>query len=242
GYSGMMSVTGEPDGPPAKCGIPVGDFVAGLYAALTIVASLRRRDATGHGAVLDCSMLASLLSISSLQVSQFLGTGAVPEPLGSAHPRNAPYQAYECQDGFITIAAGTHSLWCRFCDVIGHAELRTDRRFVDQASRAENQAELTAVIEPVLRSHPRSWWLDRLLAQGIPCGPVNTFAEVIEDDQVRSMEIISDLVLPNGTKTKAVAFPVRTNSWEVLPSSPPKLGEHTEEVLREWMPRPNKSK
>ena len=231
----MMSVTGEPDGPPAKCGVPVGDFVAGLYASLSIAAALRRREITGEGAILDCSMLASLLSVSSLQVSQFVGTGVDPDRLGSTHPRNAPYQGYECVDGYITVAAGNESLWKRFCDVIDQPELVDDERFIDQTHRALNQTELEAEVAPILRSRTRSEWLEAFGAKGIPSGPVNTFGEVIEDPQVQHLGLIPELLLPNGTWTKGVAFPVLTDAWDVKISRPPKLGEHTEEVLREWI-------
>lgn len=235
GYSGMMSVTGEEDGPPAKCGVPVGDFIAGLYGALTISAALRRREVTGQGAVLDCSMLASLLSVSSLQVSQYLGTGIEPQRMGSAHPRNAPYQAYECSDGYITIAAGNESLWRHFCEAIGLPELIHDPRFIDQDNRVQNQGTLAEVVAAVLREQRREYWLKKLTDQGVPCGPVNTVGEALEDAQVRHLDLVPELRLPNGSQTRGVSFPVATPSWDVKMSAPPALGQHTEEVLREWI-------
>ena len=234
GYTGMMSVTGDAEGPPVKCGVPVGDFVAGLYAALTIAAALRRREVTGEGAVLDCSMLASLLSISALQVSQYLGTGVEPGRLGSAHPRNAPYQSFQCRDAYITVAAGNDELWRRFCHVVERTDLIEDTRFASQALRATHQTELLAEVAPLFLRHEAELWLALFANAGIPCGPVNSIGQALEEKQVRHLNLVRDIALPNGGATKALSYPVLTEGWTCELAPPPNLGQHTSEVLDEW--------
>src|SRR5690606_27950981 len=131
--SGLMSVTGEADGGPVKCGVPVGDFCAGLYAAYAIAAALHRRHQTGRGGFIDCSMLGSLIGISALQTSEYLGTGNDGHRLGSAHPRNAPYQAFRAADDYFVIAAGNDKLWSEVCEAVGQPELASHPDYATQA-------------------------------------------------------------------------------------------------------------
>ena len=131
-FSGLMSVTGEPGGNPIKCGVPVGDFCAGLYAGYTILARLMQARETGQGAYIDCSMLGSLIGISALQTSEYFGTQKTPQALGSAHPRNAPYQAFRSKDDYFVIAAGNDLLWEKVADAVGLSDLLKDPRFKTQ--------------------------------------------------------------------------------------------------------------
>ena len=234
--SGTMSVTGEPDGSPVKCGVPVGDFAAGLYAAYSIAAVLRQVERTGKGAFIDCSMLGSLLGISALQTSEYFGTGLRPARLGSAHPRNAPYRGFEAADAPFVVAAGNAELWRRFCAVLGREGLLADPRFATQELRARNQGALFDIVQPIFSRQPRAAWLEALDAQGIPCAPVNGFDDILADPHVHAMGLVHDLTLPNGAHTKTVGFPIAISGFDfTINRAPPRLGEHTAEVVEDWV-------
>lgn len=234
--SGLMSVTGEEGAGPIKCGVPVGDFVAGLYAAYSILAALRRRDETRKGARIDCSMLGSLLGISALQTSEYYGTGNTPRRLGSAHPRNAPYQAFRASDRFFVVAAGNETLWRKFCDIVGLPELASDQRFTPQKQRAANQKQLVSILEPVFLTRRAGEWLEDFIVAGIPCAPVNDFAAILADPHVAAMGLVHQMVLPNGVETPAVGFPVSLSDFEFrIRRMPPSLGEDTEGVINDWL-------
>lgn len=233
--SGIMSVTGEPDSGPVKCGVPVGDFCAGLYAGYTILAALRRREQTGIGAFIDCSMVGSLLGIAALQTSEYFGTGQPAQRLGSAHPRNAPYQAFQAQDTHFVVAAGNDKLWRSVCEIVDRPSLAQDSRFETQALRAANQAALADELQPVFRTRTAAYWIAELEAHGVPCSPINSFREVFDDAHVQSMGIVRDLELPNGAHTRTTGFPIAISGFEFeVGRHPPQLGEHNHEVLAEW--------
>ncbi len=234
--SGLMSVTGEDTGGPVKCGVPVGDFGAGLYAAYCIVAALYKRDTTGRGAFIDCSMLGSLVGIAALQTSEYFGTGQPAKRLGSAHPRNAPYQAFRAADDYFVIAAGNDKLWRSVCDVVSMPDLVEDPRFTSQELRAKNQKELEAILEDVFRTGSAAHWIDEMVNHGVPASPINDYSEVVEDEQVRHLGLVRELELPNGVTTRTTGFPVGISGHDfTLYRSPPRLGEHTDEVIAEWV-------
>ncbi|MEQ8256702.1 MAG: CaiB/BaiF CoA-transferase family protein [Roseovarius confluentis] len=233
--SGLMSVTGEQDGAPVKCGVPVGDFAAGLYAAFVSLAAIQQARASGEGAHVDCSLLGSLLGISALQTSQFFGTGIPPARMGSKHPRNAPYQGYESADRPFTIAAGNDKLWRETCLVVDMPELAEDPRFLTQSLRAENQDQLSAILQPVFYTRSASEWLAEFDAKGIPCAPINDFREVLSDPHVSGTGWITKTEMPNGADVSTVGFPVGLTGFEYsIRRRPPALGEHDEEVMTEW--------
>jgi crotonobetainyl-CoA:carnitine CoA-transferase CaiB-like acyl-CoA transferase len=234
--AGLMSVTGEEGGAPVKCGVPVGDYCAGLYAALTILAALIRRRETGEGGHVDCSMLGSLIGVATLQTSEFFGTGKTPRRLGSAHPRAAPYRAFRASDEYFVVAAGNEKLWRSVCDVIGAPELPQDERFRTLALRAQNQDALFEILEPLFARRTAADWLRDLDGRGVPCAPINTYPQVLADPQVEAMGLVQPLDLPNGVRTRTTAFPVRLTgfTFEVyLP--PPDVGAHTAQVLEDWL-------
>ena len=165
--SGVMSVTGEPDGQPVKCGVPFGDFCAGLYAAYSILASVMQARETGKGAYIDCSMVGSLIGVSALQTSEFFGTGRAPIKLGAAHPRNAPYQAFRGRDRYFVVAAGTDRLWAELCDAVGEPDLVNDPRFSSIELRAKNQIELVEILEPLFESRMADHWLGEMNRRGV---------------------------------------------------------------------------
>jgi crotonobetainyl-CoA:carnitine CoA-transferase CaiB-like acyl-CoA transferase len=231
---GIMSVTGEPDSAPVKCGVPVSDFSAGLYAAFAIVTALRQAEATGVGAHLDIPMLGTTLAIAALQTSEYFGTGINPRKLGSAHPRNAPYQAFRGQDGYFVLAAGNDKLWRSVCEMVALPELVTDSRFIDTTSRCSNQAALKTLLETVFTTRPIAHWIEQCAIRGIPCGPINDYATVLTDSQVAATELVQPLDLPHGTRTKTVVSPVRFGETQFgVRRRPPALDEHRDEILSE---------
>ena len=236
GMSGLMSVTGEPGGGPVKCGVPVGDFCAGLYAAYTITASLMRARETGRGAYIDCSMLGSLIGVAALQTSEYFGTGKAPRLFGSAHPRNAPYQAFPASDEHFIIAAGNDRLFAQVCDAVGLPELAEDPRFTSQMLRAEHQGELGAILGPKFAERAAAEWLEEMDARGVPCAPINDYPRVLDDPQVAHLGLVHPLTLPNGVETRTTGFPVAMSGYGFeIHRAPPALGAHTAEVLDEWL-------
>lgn len=233
--SGLMSVTGEEDGEAVKCGVPVADFAVGLYAAYTITAAVLNVEKGGEGTQIDCSMLGSVLGISALQTSEYFGNRQSPKRLGTAHPRNAPYQGFYGSDKSFVIAAGNNKLWKEVCEATGLEELFTDPRFVNQTARAKNQKELAALLQKVFSTKPAESWIDEFDQRGVPSAPVNDFSEALASPMAQSLNIVRDLPLPNGSSIPTVGFPVKVKGYEFsVYRKPPLLGEHTNEVLQEW--------
>ena len=232
--SGVMSVTGERDGRPAKCGIPIADFSAGLYAAFSATAALHKARATGQGDHVDVSMLGSMLGIANLQTSELFGTGRDPVRLGSAHPMNAPYAAFCCRDGYFALAAGTNKLWQAACDVIARADLVKDARFASPTLRAQHQDALRELLEAEFVKYDAADLLARMNARGVPCAPLYNYSQVLADPQVRHMEWVQDMALPNGVASRTVVSPQRVSGKRLgVRRGPPALGEHTAEILAE---------
>jgi formyl-CoA transferase len=230
--SGIMSVTGEPGQPPVKCGVPLADFAAGLYAAFGIVSALRLADATGEGTHLDVPMLGTTLGIAALQTSEYFGSGRDPLPLGSAHPRNAPYRVFRSKDGYFGMAAGNNALWKSVCDTLGRADLLADERFASPTLRAQHQDILLVILEDVFNQADTASWLERFRIAGVPCAPINSYSQVLADVQVEHMEWVQPLELPNGVRTRTFASPLRFSGIGLpLQRHPPALGEHNDELL-----------
>lgn len=232
--SGIMSITGEDGGAPVKCGVPLADFSAGLYAAFTVAAELRQVRSTGVGTHIDISMLGATLGIAALQTSEYFGSGRDPVKMGSAHPRNAPYQVFRCRDGYFGMAAGNHALWASVCRVVGHPEWVEDKRFGTTTDRARNQVALRDMLEEAFATDDALEWLARFREAGVPCAPINRYSDVLADPQVEHMGWVQPLTLPNGTRTRTFASPIR-RSGQILPirRAPPALGEHTAEIVDE---------
>jgi crotonobetainyl-CoA:carnitine CoA-transferase CaiB-like acyl-CoA transferase len=230
--AGVMSITGEPGGPPVKCGVPLSDFASGLYGAFAIAAALREVEKTGVGAHIDIPMLGATLGIAALQTSEYFGKGENPKPLGSAHPRNAPYQAFQASDGYFAMAAGNDKLWRSVCDLVGMPELADDARFVTTTDRAANQVALKDILEVIFATATGSQWLDRFNAKGVPCAPINSYSEVLADEQVAALGLVEPLTLPTGAQTQTVVSPIRINNQvNGVRMRPPALGEHNDEVF-----------
>nr|MBX2881204.1 CoA transferase [Granulosicoccus sp.] len=236
GMSGLMSVTGEADGNPVKCGVPVGDFCAGLYSGFTVLSKLMQVRAGGKGGYIDCSMLGSLIGVAALQTSEYFGNGGTPQALGSAHPRNAPYRAFRASDDYFIIAAGNDKLWSEVADAVGLPELTTDSRFETQSLRATNQDVLLHLLQPEFEKKTAAYWLEEMDRRGVPCSAINDYPTILNDKHVEHLELVRPLTLPNGVETKTTAFPVAMQdySFEVY-RQPPELGAHNDEILSDWL-------
>ncbi|WP_129728750.1 CaiB/BaiF CoA transferase family protein [Ectobacillus funiculus] len=237
--SGLMSVTGEEEGSPVKCGVPVADFSVGLYAAYTIAAAIHKVQQDGKGTYIDCSMLGSVLGISALQTSEYFGNEKAPKRLGTAHPRNAPYQGFYGSDKPFVIAAGNDKLWKEVCEATGLEELFIDSRFVTQTLRAKNQKELAAILQKVFVTKTAEAWIQEFDRRGVPSAPIHDFQEALASPITQSLDVVKELPLPNGTQLKTVGFPVKIEGYEFeIYRTPPLIGEHNEEVLQEWLEKP----
>jgi crotonobetainyl-CoA:carnitine CoA-transferase CaiB-like acyl-CoA transferase len=230
--SGLMSVTGEPDGAPVKCGVPVADFSAGLYAAFCVAASLRKVHMSGKGEHIDVPMLGTTLSVAALQTSEYFGTGQNPKRLGSAHPRNAPYQAFRAKNGYFAMAAGNDRLWRSVCEVVERPDLASDRRFITTATRAEYQCELKEILEKKFVTREPEEWIAAFTSAGVPASPINQYSDILKDAQVAHMGWVRDIVLPSGASTKTFISPILLSGKNIeVRSSPPRLDEHRRKIL-----------
>ena len=231
---GVMSLTGEPDGLPQKVGVPVADLFAGLYGCIGILAALRHRDATGQGQQIDIGMLDTHVAWLANQGMNYLATGENPARLGNQHPNIVPYQVFPTADGHIVLSIGNDPTFKRFCEAFALTHLLEDARFATNAARVENRQLVTDTLTPVMQQHPTVWWVDRLEALKIGCGPINKLSEVFADPHVvaRGRGARRWRTRP-GETVKVIANPVRLS--ETPPDyriAAPLLGEHTEAVLR----------
>jgi crotonobetainyl-CoA:carnitine CoA-transferase CaiB-like acyl-CoA transferase len=232
GMSGMMSVTGEPDGPPEKVGYAVTDMGAGMFGAIGVLAALLARGGTGKGQWVDTSLLEAGLAWSLLPAGNFFADGEIQQRSGSASPQNAPYQAFETSDGFINVGTGNERLWVKFCEILGLMELTRDPRFGDNASRVKNQKELEREIAPVMKRKTTQEWMKLLDAGGIPAGPIYDIGEALADPQTLSRGMVVEYDHPKAGRVKGVGFPIKFSGDEFkVKKAPPILGEHNYEIL-----------
>ena len=232
GVSGLMSVTGEAGRPPVKAGIPVTDLGAALFAVAGILSALLARTRTGRGQLVDTSLVDAGVALSVWEATQYFSGRGVPERLGSAHRMNAPYQAIRCADGYLTIGAANDRTFRRLCEALGHPEWADDPEYRDDTHRIRNREALAARIEAVLAARPRSHWLERLEARGVPCGPINDYAEVMADPHVRARELVVETDHPTLGRIPTLGTPIKLSETPLAPGRPaPRLGEHTDEIL-----------
>lgn len=232
--AGVMSVTGDNDGAPAKCGVPLVDFASGLYAAYAIAAKLAEVRTGSSGAHIDIPMFGCTLGIAALQTSEYFGSGQNPSRLGSAHPRNAPYQAFEASDGYFAIAAGNQKLWAAVCQAMGLEHLMQDVRFMTISDRARNQLALQEILGEVFRTSKVDHWINVFEHVGVPHARINSYSDALADPQVGHMGWVQSIELPNGVRTRTFGCPIRfDDAMPPIRRAPPGLGEHTESVLEQ---------
>jgi crotonobetainyl-CoA:carnitine CoA-transferase CaiB-like acyl-CoA transferase len=234
GFAGLMSVTGEPGGPPLKTGNSVADINAGILAVVGILAAYAHKLKTGQGQVVDTSLMEAALQQTYWHAAIHFATGESPGPTGSAHLLTAPYQAFRASDGWINIGGANQANWERIADVLGHPEWRSDARFATNSSRMQNLAALTGAMNAVLATRTRDAWLAAFDAAGVPAGPVHTIGEALAHPQTLARGMVVDLVHPQAGPTKALGCPVHFSATPTSVTRPaPRLGEHTREVLHE---------
>ena len=233
GMGGVMSLTGEPDGLPQKVGVPVADVFAGLYGCIGILAALRHRERTGQGQQVDIGMLDTHVAWLANQGMNYLATGVNPVRLGNQHPNIVPYQVFKTSDGYIVISIGNDPTFKRFCDNFDVPHLMDDPRFATNGARVENRNLVTQTLTPVILRHSTSWWVARLEAVKIGCGPINTLQDVFSDPQVQARGAVVVMDHASGVPVKVIANPVRLSQTPAdYRLAPPMLGQHNEEVLQ----------
>jgi formyl-CoA transferase len=234
GVSGLMSITGQPGGPPVKAGVPLTDLSAGLFALVGILAALEWRHRSGRGQHVDTSLVDAGVALSVWEATEYFSGGGVPEAMGSAHRMFAPYQAIACADGYVTLGTANERLFRRFAELLEHPEWTSMPEFADNESRVRNRAALAARIEAVTSLRPRAHWLALFEAHEIPCGPINDYSQVFADPQVLAREMIAKVDHPVLGSLTTLGSPIKLGATPANPRRrAPLLGEHTDEVLAE---------
>lgn len=232
--SGIMSVTGEPEGGPVKCGVPLADFATGLYGAFSVASMIAQVRSGGRGGYIDISMLGASLAIAALQTSEFFGSNKDPKRLGSAHPRNSPYQAFRASDKYFVIAAGNDRLWRAVCSVVGRNDLAEEARFSTTLLRAENQIELADILTQIFVNETAATWLERFEAAGVPCAQINSYSDILSDPHTVEQNWVHEISLPAGGRTKTFASPIRINDRNLpIRTSAPRLDGDRDAILAE---------
>jgi crotonobetainyl-CoA:carnitine CoA-transferase CaiB-like acyl-CoA transferase len=235
GFAGLMSITGEPGGPPAKTGNSVADINAGILAVVGILAAYAHKQKTGEGQVVDTSLMEAALQQTYWHAAIYFATGESPGPTGSAHILTAPYQAFRAADGWINIGGANQANWERITDVVGHPEWRDDARFATNSVRMEHLTELTDMMNAVLVARSKAEWLEAFDAAGVPVGPVHSIGEALSHPQTLARNMVVDLQHPQAGPTKALGCPLHFSATPTAIERPaPLLGEHTREVLKEY--------
>jgi len=232
--SGIMSVTGEADGPPVRVGVSSADLVAGMWAVIGILAALRERDRSGQGQWVDISLLDGSVSWLTYVASGYFATGTRPPRYGSAHPTIAPYQGFATKDGDLMLAVGNDAIWRRFAPVAGLADLLEDPRFTTNPLRVEHRDELLPLVADAMAARTSVEWVEVLDAAGVPVGPIQTVDEVVTDPQVLARGMIGEVKHPTAGTVRTIGCPVRlTATPPQVRTAPPLLGQHTDDVLAE---------
>jgi formyl-CoA transferase/CoA:oxalate CoA-transferase len=233
--SGIMSVTGYADLPPARAGVAIADIGAGMWALVGILTALVVRQKTDRGQWMDISLLDGQVAWLTYLAGNYSATGEVPERHGSAHPNIIPYQAFPTKDGFVMVTVGNNSLWRKFAHAIGMAELADDPRFRANRDRVAHREILLRLIGERLQEKTSAEWIELLDAEGVPVGPINTVADVFNDPHIRAREMLVELTHPTAGTIQAVGMPVKFSETPAgVETPPPLLGQHTEEVLA-WL-------
>lgn len=235
GFSGLMSITGEPGGPPVKTGNSIADINAGILAVTGIAAAYAHKLKTGQGQVVDTSLMEAALQQTYWHAATYFATGVSPGPTGSAHLLTAPYQAFPTSDGWINIGGANQANWERIAQVLGHPEWRDDPRYATNTARMANLSGLTAEIAAVLKTRSQAHWLDAFDKAGVPVGPVNNMEQALTHPQVRARNMVVDLEHPQAGPTRALGCPIHFSATPTqIRRHAPMLGEHTRELLGEY--------
>ncbi|MBR0820245.1 CaiB/BaiF CoA-transferase family protein [Bradyrhizobium liaoningense] len=236
GESGVMDITGDPDGPPMKVGTSIADLVTGLYASQAVLAALMKRERSGVGGRVDVSMLDAMASLLTFNAGMYFASGESPKRRGNVHPTISPYETFEAIDGWFNLGVANDKFWSLFCVAIGRKDLEADPRFDTAPKRAANRAALGAILRPIFKSEPRDRWLEIFGGAGIPCGAIRTVGEVCEAPQLVQRDMVQTVTHRVAGEVKFVARPLRFDDKPPAPSTPPPtLGEHTVDVFEHWL-------
>lgn len=234
-YSGAMSLTGEKGRSPLKMGLPIADIAGGMFAAFAVVCALFHRNTTGQGQKLDVGMLDSQISMASYLAAYYLINGTVAGPQGARHESIVPYEAFQTKDIWIVVACVTPKFWEGLCRVLDLETLISDKRFADPGARLIHHDELASLLQEAFFKKTCNEWLELLDAVSVPCAPVNTLDRALNDPQVISREMVLEFDHPRLNRIRVAGNPVKTPGMAQVMKRPPELGEHTREVLREYL-------
>ena len=235
GMSGLMAITGEPGRPPVKSGSPICDINGGILAALGIVSAYVHRLKTGEGQLVDTSLFEAGIQQTYWQAAIYFATGASPGPSGSAHILSAPYQAFHAKDGWLTIGGANQSNWERLARVLGAPEWLADERFRTNGDRMKHLDALVPLMNAKLEHRTVREWIARLEAEGVPCGPINSIGQMLDDPQTTAREMVVELEHPKAGRTRALGLPIKLSATPGRVSrAAPTYGQHTREVLGEF--------
>jgi crotonobetainyl-CoA:carnitine CoA-transferase CaiB-like acyl-CoA transferase len=230
--SGLMSICGQPEGPPTKYGVAIVDVVTGLYACNAILAALAARNRTGRGQHVEVCLYDSGLAMLINVASNYLVSGKDARRFGNGHPSIVPYTTYPTADGLIAVAVGNDGQFARFADAVGHAEWGRDARFKKNPDRVTNREALDALIAQALKREKSAAWIGKLRAAGVPCGPINNVADALNDPHTLARGMVRTVKHPTVGDLRMVGMPFRfSGTPETIRRAPPLLGQHTEEVL-----------
>jgi formyl-CoA transferase len=232
--SGLMSITGDPDGQPSKVGVPICDLTCAIYAALGTLAALQERASSGRGQRVDVSLFEAATSLAIWEAGQYFAGEAVHGRLGSAHQSLAPYQAIRCSDGWVTVGATTPPTWSAFCRVVGLQHLETLGEFADVDSRFQNREALIEQIESRTTNRTQDFWIEELSQAGVPCAPIQTYDQVFDDEQLKGNDFFWEGPHRTMGRVRQLGSPMHfSRSATERRASGPGLGEHTSEILQE---------
>jgi formyl-CoA transferase len=228
-FSGILSINGHPDGPPARVGVSIVDVGTAMWTVIGALAALQRRAVTGRGGIVNTSLLETALAWAGPHIAGYLNEGRVPQRLGTAHPHLVPYQTFDAADGAMLIGAGNDRLFGRLCTALGAPEWSTDARFAGNRARLEHRDELIALINARIGEEPRAVWIARLNDAGVPCGPVNTIPEVLDDPQVAGLGLLQQVP---GTGVTLTGLPISFDGKRPeIRSLGPRLGQDNDKRL-----------
>ncbi len=236
GESGVMDITGDPDGPPMKVGTSIADLVTGLYASQAVLAALMKHERSGVGGRVDVSMLDAMASLLTFNAGMYFASGESPKRRGNVHPTISPYETFEAKDGWLNVGVANDKFWSLFCAVVERKDLETNTSYDTAPKRAANRATLAEILQPIFKSAPRDHWLDVLTDAGIPCGAIRTVGEVCEAPQLVQRDMVQTVSHRIAGEVRFIARPLRFDDRPPAPSTPPPtLGEHTVEVFENWL-------
>jgi len=233
GMGGIMSLTGEPDGPPTKVGTSIADIISGIYAAQGILLALVARNKTGRGQKIDISMLDGQISLLTYQAGIYFAEGKSPMRKGNQHPTICPYETFKTKDGYLNLAVGNDKLWLSFCELINRPDLKSDERFTTNPKRVACRNILFPILSEIFSTRSTAEWISLLEKAGIPAGPIFTVEEVLEHEQTKARKMVVAMEHPKAGRIRLTGIPIKLSDTPgKIKTPPPVAGQHTEEILR----------